>query len=277
MVDKMSQEFKKCIKKFVIDIETKFAAEVEKNSTLTDKIGKETIKVEIAHKKILKLEEENGRLKAQIDTSSDLMNENAALKVRITKFQVLINTLTRGVVSAVFTNTCINSSHQMQLAETEKKYQDLLKDFVALTAKQKQETQEKEKQEKSLNKSFNALKKNLQALEKQMPLALVHTDTNQNTTPIKVPVKKVSRKRSSSSIDSLAPKLPGCPMSLKVTKTNEGALLTWSSPVNTEIAEYVVSMKFGSVHSLVYKDTLSQCTIYNCTLAEVLFLTRRHT
>ena len=139
-----------------------------------------------------------------------------------------------------------------------------MKDHEELQAKHEQETHEKEKQEKSLNKSFNALKKNLQALEKQMPLPLVPPDANQNT-------KKVSRKRSSSSIDSQPPKLPRCPTSLKVTKINEGAFLAWSPPVNTEITEYVVSLNFGSVYSQVYKGKLPECTIYNCTLAEVLF------
>ena len=89
----MSQEFKKSIKKFVIDIETKFAAEVEKNSVLTDKIGKETIKVEIANDKISKLEQENGRLKAQIDTNSGWINEKAALQVRITILKVFLECL----------------------------------------------------------------------------------------------------------------------------------------------------------------------------------------
>ena len=82
----MSDDFEK-IKSLVTGIETKLAAEVEKNAVLTDKIGKETIKVKIANDKILKLEEENGRLKAKIDKIPDLMNVNAALQVRITKLK----------------------------------------------------------------------------------------------------------------------------------------------------------------------------------------------
>ena len=95
----MSQEFNEYIKSFVTGIETKFAAELQKNEILTDKLEKETIKVGIANGRILKLEEENVWLKAQIDKSSGWINEKATLQVRITRFKVFVGFLARGVVA----------------------------------------------------------------------------------------------------------------------------------------------------------------------------------
>ena len=159
-----------------------------------------------------------------------------------------------------------------QLAETNTNYENLLKDYEALTAKQKQESQEKQEQQKSLNESFNTLKKNLQALEKQLPMPLVATDVAKSETDVNQNSKKASRKRSSSSIDSLTPKLPyyelWAPASVKLTGADEGALLSWSFPVtNTEIIEYEVDLEFRSVSSPVYKGKLPKCSINNlCNL-----------
>ena len=164
-----------------------------------------------------------------------------------------------------------------QLAETNTNYENLLKDYEALQAKQKQESQEKQKQEKSLNESFNALKKNLRALEKQIPMPLVPLVclwclwyAFGALVCLWVPLVCLWCLWCDSL--PLLERLPSTmcvPANVKLTKVDEGAILSWFFPV-AEVIEYEVNLDCNGVIFTGYKGKEPKCYIYNGQLSEVL-------